>query len=225
MMSRPLHEAEGSGLGRPRALTIEMIVDAGLRVGPGRLTMKAVAAELNVAVGTLYRYVGNRDGLIELIAKRQLREFQDERQPWQEFLRTFAWSCFRVMRANPGLLKLYLEGAFGPDTDADALESFLDGMIRRGFTAREAAWLYLYVQALGFGFAAYETNAAVLAAKGRDRSAILVDLLARRGHQLPQVAAAAGDYLTLDIEAIFAERLESLVDEITSTRVETAGPG
>ncbi|WP_280487324.1 TetR/AcrR family transcriptional regulator [Nocardia farcinica] len=175
MTEKPSSPSTGScGRGRPRLLTLDAIVEAATRLGTDRLTMKGLAEELDVAVGTLYRYVDGRNGLLELIAARQLRGFQDEHQEWQDFPRAFAWSNYRVMSNNPTMLTLYLEGVLGPESQADLIDSFIRGMIRRGFATQEAERIQLHVQAVAFGLVAHATNLAARRAHCRRSRTLMV---------------------------------------------------
>ena len=53
-------------VGRPRRLSTEQVLQAGLDIGLERLTMSAVARHLGVRITVLYGYVSNRDELVRL---------------------------------------------------------------------------------------------------------------------------------------------------------------
>jgi AcrR family transcriptional regulator len=59
-------------LGRPRMLTLEMIIVVAVDVGLEHFSMSAVATRLGVGVATLYSYVESRDALKALVASRNL---------------------------------------------------------------------------------------------------------------------------------------------------------
>jgi AcrR family transcriptional regulator len=57
----------GRARGRPPRISREQIVAAARRVGPGALTMQAVADALGVTRKALHYYVGHREGLLTLV--------------------------------------------------------------------------------------------------------------------------------------------------------------
>ncbi|MFP1155482.1 TetR family transcriptional regulator [Mycobacterium sherrisii] len=198
--------------GRPRRLNLDTIVDAATRFGIDRLTMKSLATELGVAVGTLYRYVGGRDGLLELVAARQLRAFHDENQTWQDFVRAFAWSNYRVMMSNQTMLRLYIEGTLGPESQAELINSFLQGMAERGFGYRETLRIQLRLQSTAFGLIAHAANLAERRAKGRPPENAVAEFPTGAAEKLPYFVEALDEYLSIDIEALFAECVEHVID-------------
>jgi AcrR family transcriptional regulator len=58
-------------VGRPRALTIEEILDAAIGLGLTGISLPVLAAKLGIATATLYNYVANRGELLRLAALRQ----------------------------------------------------------------------------------------------------------------------------------------------------------
>lgn len=57
-----------SSPGRPRLVTPERLVEAGARITLPRLSIRAVAAELGVSEMSVYRHVGDVDGLHRIVA-------------------------------------------------------------------------------------------------------------------------------------------------------------
>jgi AcrR family transcriptional regulator len=70
---------EGAGVGRPASRSREEITEAAVRVadrdGLSGVSMRNVAAELGTGAGTLYRYVDNRDDLLDLMADHVAGEY------------------------------------------------------------------------------------------------------------------------------------------------------
>ena len=61
----------GRRAGRPRRLTLDQILDAGLAIGlDNNLTMAAVAERLGVSATVLYGYVSGREELIRFASAR-----------------------------------------------------------------------------------------------------------------------------------------------------------
>ncbi len=95
------------GRGRPPRIDQKQIVAAARAIAPGALTMQAVADALGVDRTTLHYYVGDRDGLLELVVAdlfdSELRSLKlPENASWQEVLRAYG-SAIRQ-----GVLKLGL---------------------------------------------------------------------------------------------------------------------
>ena len=64
-------ETTSRGVGRPRRLTLDQLLDTALDMGLAELSMKDLASRLEVGIATLYRYVDNREALIRLAAGRR----------------------------------------------------------------------------------------------------------------------------------------------------------
>jgi AcrR family transcriptional regulator len=56
------------GPGRPARLSADAIIAAAVEHGTGQLTVRGLARRLGVAHSALYRWVGDRDGLLDLIS-------------------------------------------------------------------------------------------------------------------------------------------------------------
>jgi len=61
-------EGTARGPGRPARLSADAIVAAAVEHGTGQLTVRGLARRLGVAHSALYRWVGDRDGLLDLIS-------------------------------------------------------------------------------------------------------------------------------------------------------------
>ena len=86
--------ARRRGAPRTRALTIEAIAAAALRVvddeGLEAMTMRRVTQELGTGAASLYAYVDNKERLLELVIDRALSELEPPppgEGPWQEQLK------------------------------------------------------------------------------------------------------------------------------------------
>ncbi|MEU5976486.1 TetR/AcrR family transcriptional regulator [Streptomyces sp. NPDC047315] len=102
------------GPGRPPQLSIETIVNAALESGANELTVRGLARRLDVTHKALYRWVGDRDGLLDLISDHLLervltRTTQTPTDDWRTWLRSLG----RLLRAE-----------FLPVADAEVLTQF-----------------------------------------------------------------------------------------------------
>ncbi|WP_219463584.1 TetR/AcrR family transcriptional regulator, partial [Nonomuraea rhizosphaerae] len=79
------------------------------RAGPAELTMRNVAAELQVSPRALYNYVSDRDDLLrEMLATCQADKPEPRLDPsrWRESLRAYCRDLRSWYRAHPGMLAL-----------------------------------------------------------------------------------------------------------------------
>ncbi|MFG1679794.1 TetR/AcrR family transcriptional regulator [Nonomuraea sp. NPDC049269] len=148
-------------LGRP-TLTRERIARAALRVlgraGPTELTMRNVAADLQVSPRALYNYVSDRDDLLrEVMAICHADRPEPRLDPgrWRESLRQYCLDLRSWHRAHPGLLALahaenltHLAAPGLLDAD-DALVGFF---LELGLSPQNAyrAWTITVLQVAGF---------------------------------------------------------------------------
>ncbi|GAA0508343.1 TetR family transcriptional regulator [Paractinoplanes deccanensis] len=98
-------------VGRPPRLTVDAVVDTGIRIadaeGLEAASMARVASELSVATMSLYTYVPSRPELADLMVDEVLgrRELRSE-GPWRERIRRYAEQTFAMYRAHPWLARV-----------------------------------------------------------------------------------------------------------------------
>lgn len=105
-----------SGTPHPRpALTRERIVLAAVelieREGAGALSMRRVAAELDVAVMSLYNHVPNKGALLEGVAEHVVSGLElndDPSEPWQERARALVRAFRKVAHDHPRCMTIVL---------------------------------------------------------------------------------------------------------------------
>jgi len=94
------------GRGRPAQLSRDQIVSAALRSNLDTLTMRELAARLGVTHGALYRWVANREELLDLISDVIVDRIMPAGPPrgsqWRPWLRRLAWSMHDEFLAVPG---------------------------------------------------------------------------------------------------------------------------
>jgi AcrR family transcriptional regulator len=93
--------------GRPAQISREQIVDAALAAGNlDALTMRELAARLEVRHGALYRWVRNREGLLDLISEVMVERVLAAGAPgggdWRPRLARIAWVMHDQFLAVPG---------------------------------------------------------------------------------------------------------------------------
>ncbi len=95
--------------GRPRTITRERIVDAGIGIGLLQMTFVGVAAAMGVSHMALYKHVANLAELKRLVAAELFTRWQipqacpDRHGGLQHYLHVFANSVQAIVKAHPGL--------------------------------------------------------------------------------------------------------------------------
>ncbi|WGP07836.1 TetR/AcrR family transcriptional regulator [Bacillus subtilis] len=107
-------EQPARGPGRPAQLSVEAIVGAALDSGASELTVRGLARHLGVTHKALYRWVGDRDGLLDLISDHLVERVltQTNEVPTADW-RTWLIAFGRLLRAE-----------FLPVADAEVLAQF-----------------------------------------------------------------------------------------------------
>lgn len=165
---------------------------------PGELTMQAVADALGVDRTTLHYYVGDRDGLLELVVadlfETELRSIRlPEGASWQEILRAYG-SAIRqgVLKLGLTATSFRLSGTGGAASLALA-EQVLRALTTAGFGTDDAGRALTLVSGLAMS-AAHD----VLGSAG-----------SRLRHQTPEVVRALKDLPSSDfplLSEVVAER-------------------
>jgi AcrR family transcriptional regulator len=137
-------------------LSRERIVEAAIELADadarGEVTMRAIAAKLGSSTPmSLYRYVGSKDGLTDLMLDRVNGEIAVPAEgSWQERLRGLALSARAAVRRHPWYARLtFSRPPFGPnalaifDAGLAALEPLgLDAATRMGFVSAVLGHVY-----------------------------------------------------------------------------------
>jgi AcrR family transcriptional regulator len=104
--------------GPKRGLSLEQIVDAGVRVatadGIGAVSMSRVAGELGTSAMSLYRYVASKDELLWLMidgAFGQVEAVEPTEGTWRERLEQWARIELTALRRFPWVLRVPISGA------------------------------------------------------------------------------------------------------------------
>ena len=95
--------------GRPRTITRERIVEAGIKMGLPSITFVGVAAALGVSHMALYKHVANLEALKSMVAEEIFTRWQipqagaDQYSGLKDYLTVFATSVRVFVKAHPGL--------------------------------------------------------------------------------------------------------------------------
>ncbi|OMC12932.1 TetR/AcrR family transcriptional regulator [Mycolicibacterium fortuitum] len=190
--------APRKGRGRPPRIDQQQIIAAARAMPPGELTMQPVADALGVDRTTLHYYVGDRDGLLELVVadlfETELRSIRlPEGASWQEILRAYG-SAIRqgVLKLGVTATSFRLSGTGGAASLALA-EQVLRALTTAGFGTDDAGRALTLVSGLAMS-AAHD----VLGSAG-----------SRLRHQTPEVVRALKDLPSSDfplLSEVVAER-------------------
>jgi AcrR family transcriptional regulator len=161
--------------GRPRSLTEGQIAEAAIelshRVGFERLSMRGLAAALDVPVMTIYNYVPNKSALFDLISDYLLRPIpipSADSGPWDERMRALQRSTRSAVGRHIGLR---FGTGVGQSTEAarladGAMAILLDG----GFTREQADLAFAVVFTFMLGQIELD---ALMNASGADGESII----------------------------------------------------
>jgi AcrR family transcriptional regulator len=162
-----------------RGLSLERIVTATLELvdeqGIGAASMRAVASRLGVRSMSLYRYVRDRDELLDAVVERIVNELADDPQVqlrpvggWRPYLTGMAYGVRRYARAHPHAFPLV---ATRPPTapwvnpplrSLRWVESMLGGLAQEGFTDEQVLFTYRTFNSFLLGYLLLETSAMAL---------------------------------------------------------------
>jgi AcrR family transcriptional regulator len=137
---------------RTDPLSAEAVIEAGLAVtrrdGLSALTMRAVAAELQVTPMAIYYHVADKEQLVRAVVKEVTRHqvpLEQSEDGWQLGLRHYLLSGWEVMTRYPGIsAHLLALPTFG--TTTAGLETGIRFFKEAGFSDRSArkAWTFTH---------------------------------------------------------------------------------
>ncbi|KRD05926.1 hypothetical protein ASE48_17445 [Mycobacterium sp. Root265] len=155
----PADDADrGRRPGRPARINRELILAAARRLPPRALTMQAVADALGVDRKALHRYVGDKDGLLELVVAdlfdAELNRVEvPEGIRWQDLLAIYATAIRDgIVRSGSVQTHYRLSGPGGPASLALA-ERVLHALVQAGFDLDTAGGILTFVGDIAFSAA------------------------------------------------------------------------
>ncbi|WP_003891982.1 TetR/AcrR family transcriptional regulator [Mycolicibacterium smegmatis] len=169
--------------GRPRRIDRDQIVAAARQIAPESLTMQAVADALGVDRTALHYYVGDRDGLLELVVADLFdAELGAIDLPadaaWQDVLRAYANAIHQgVLKYGATRMNFRISGVGGA-ASLGLTERVLTTLTAVGFGIDDAGRILTLVSGLAMSAAHDVLGAAD----------------SRLHHQMPEVARALQDF-------------------------------
>jgi len=145
--------------GRPRRIDTQAITLAGREIGLRELSMNAVASVLGVSATALYRHVGGRWDLEQLVGESILAELDlpdDPAHGTVEHLLSVGLRLRAFMLRHPGLA-VYVQTLFPRgENGRRLLATEVEALSRRGYAADAALVLASAVASVAIGYAAAE---------------------------------------------------------------------
>jgi AcrR family transcriptional regulator len=131
--------------------------------GFDQMTIRNLAAELDVAPMSLYRYIRDKDDLMDEVVEALL--IQSQPMPpasgtWQSRLTAAAEGLRALLVDEPGALYVYLRHPVISPTAIRRMEAMLKILREAGYDAASSKTAYAAIQTYTVGFAALETSRA-----------------------------------------------------------------
>ena len=146
--------------GRPRTITRERIVEAGIEIGLPGITFVGVAAALGVSHMALYKHVANLEALKNLIAEEIFTRWQiprvdaDQRGELKDYLTVFATSVRLFVKAHPGLTPYVIRRVAATQPMLAKIDEHQSHIAQvYGITKAQARWLLATVAFHGIAVA------------------------------------------------------------------------
>ena len=156
---------------RPRArrgtISRPQIVEAALRslttTGFEQMTIRSLAAELGVAPMSLYRYIRDKDDLMDEVVDELLKQkvaFPSGTGTWQARITTAADALRDLLVTESAALYVYLRHPVVSPAAVDRMETMLRVLQEAGFDEVSSREAYAAIQTYTIGFAALEASRA-----------------------------------------------------------------
>lgn len=213
--------------GRSTALTPERIIEAALRISDAesdldRLTVRRLAAELEVGTMTLYSYFRGKDEILDAMADHVLGRMRLPAEPATspaEALRSVAEAFLTMMREHPSVVRLLATRITNSRTALrGAMESVLAHLVEAGIPGPTAVRCYGFLITYAIGFVSYQTPRPW----GHQDEQTSAEVRRQRTHfyaglpleEFPQMVALAEHLVELPGDEQYAMGVEAFVDSV-----------
>lgn len=201
-------------------LSRESIIEVALGItraeGLRAVTMRAVAARLDVTPMALYRHVADRDELVRLVADRVgslvLPDAHSD-APWDEQVRAWAIAQRRTLREHPGLASWLMENGPAGTQAYRLLELLAFALSVGGYNDAGVARGAALIMSWTFSRVAIEDKAAErqLAQHGNRARAFVAGMGDIDPTSHPTATRIGREFFTLSMQEIFDLGLESIL--------------
>jgi TetR/AcrR family tetracycline transcriptional repressor len=169
--ARRTRPGRGLSLDRIVTITLELVDEQGI----GAATMRGVSSRLGVRSMSLYRYVQDRDELLDAVVERIVNELADDPEVqlrpvdgWRPYLTGMAHGVRRYARAHPHAFPLVATRPPAapwvnpPLRSLRWVEAMLTGLAREGFSDEQVLFTYRTFNSFLLGYLLLETSAMAL---------------------------------------------------------------
>lgn len=133
--------AESKRGGRPPKVTRQEIVDAALRVGLDRATVRVIADELNVTSMTIYNHFGKIEDIIDFCIMSIISDIIDDLQhsdTFEDTLERIAIRYYNLLCENRAVIFRVIDGNIFPEGTTACVDTLISYGTLRGLTPGEA---------------------------------------------------------------------------------------
>ncbi|WP_203433288.1 TetR/AcrR family transcriptional regulator C-terminal domain-containing protein [Jiangella asiatica] len=204
------------GRGQRVGLTRSAILRAAIRLadrdGPGALTMRQIAAELDVEAMTLYHYVPNKTALLDGVVEHIIAETAPPHPAgasWRATLREFAGSLYATLTAHPNVIPLLVTQPAMTTRNLATTEAVLVSLQAAGFPPRRGLQIVHAVTGFVLGHALVEATARPSGTRDTPNAATTADAVDRELY--PLMAEALSDDGAVDATTRFTVALDALL--------------
>lgn len=222
----PPRRRRGTGASATSGLTADRIIDAALVIADqeddlDRLTVRRLAADLDVGVMTLYGYFRNKDEILDAMGDRILGSMtlpeEIETEP-AAALRSLGHAFLTMMRDHPSVVRLLSTRVTdSPGALVNAMEGVLAHLAAAGITGPLAVRCYGFLITYALGFAAYQAPRSW--GQGHGQEDDRAEARRQRSHfyaglsrdRFPHTVALADELPALPTDEQFADGLEAWI--------------
>ncbi len=220
-----------SGARKPRALTRDKVITQAMALadqdGFDALSMRKLAASLDVTAMSLYNHVTGKDDLLDLMLNRVVAEFELPQidGPWDEMMRRRAGSMRQALlrhRWAPALLISKI--ALGTEILRD-INATLGCLITAGFSYAQADWARNAIDSHVYGYTMQELNFPVAPEQYQAAAAQFLPMISRQDYPFMHQAAMQIIEGKYDGMTRFSFGLELILDGLARWRQSPSGGG
>jgi AcrR family transcriptional regulator len=214
-------KVRGAGLSREKVLATALaIADA---EGLEAVSFRRLAGDLGVTPMALYRYVDDKEALLDGIGDLVLSQLELPEPPtgdWREQLRAAARSYRAILGAHPGSVPIFLSRPLMTPARLRAANAILGIFRRAGFSPEQAVPLYQHFSRVMLAHVMLETEAGTYLEKRREQARIArITFETLPAAEFPYLVEAAGQLgAPHDPERAFATGLDLLIAGLEQQR-------
>ena len=201
-------------MARPKRISADAILEAGLAVGLADLSVSAVADRLGVTRTAIYRHVPGRAGLETLVGEHLLGQVEpppDRGEPLDAYLHGYGWWLRSLCRETPGLADYMLRLFPRSPASGRLMEDVVTVATSRGWSPPAALYLTTTVARSALSLVRAEAEAESYLRDLSDEAAEALAGTEDTVRSLPLVSSAIPLFEDIDDETRFDWYLRAVV--------------